>query len=170
MLGHEEIAEDIGAERALDLRGIDLANIVGLVLLGRIVDQNVQPAELLDCLLHCLPAQVLAADIAGDLDGATALSGHRGHGLVGIPVLLEIDDCELSALARHRHRHCPSDPGIAARDQRHLALEPARSRILRCVVRPRPHRGLAAGLVFLFLGRLWTCAHLRAIVIDAFPR
>ena len=151
MLGHEEEAEDIGPERAFDLLGVDPAEIVGLVLLGGVVDQDVEAAELLHGCLDRIAAELLVSDVAGDLERAATLLLDRGHGLVGVLVLLEIDDGDLGAFPRHRHRDRAADAGIAAGDQRHLVFEPAATGIFRLVVGLRPHLALAAGLAFLLL-------------------
>src|SRR5262245_17572239 len=47
VLDHVEEAKHVGAERTLDLRRFDLPDILGLVLLGRIVHQNIDTTELL---------------------------------------------------------------------------------------------------------------------------
>jgi hypothetical protein len=67
---HEEIAEDIGAERALDFFGFDLQRIRDLVLLGRVVDQDVKTPECLHRALHRLGAELVVSDVSGELDPA----------------------------------------------------------------------------------------------------
>src|SRR5262245_18173337 len=52
VLHYVKEAEDIGAKRSLDLRGLDLTNILGLVLLGRVVYQNVDTPEFIERLVH----------------------------------------------------------------------------------------------------------------------
>ena len=72
-----------------------------------------------------LLAESLVADVAGELDRLAALVGDQTHGFLGVLVLLEIDDGDLGAFARHGDRDRAADAAVAAGDQRHLVLEPA---------------------------------------------
>jgi hypothetical protein len=47
-LGHKEIPEEIRAERLFELRPIDVLDVSLLVLLGRIVDENIGTASRCD--------------------------------------------------------------------------------------------------------------------------
>ena len=159
VFGHEEEAEDIGAEGALDLPGVDLADVLGLVLLGRVIDQNIETTELPHGLLDRIAAKFLVADVAGHLDRAAALLLDRRDGLIGVLVLLQVNDGDLGAFPRHRHRDRPADAGIATCDQRHLVVEPATTGIFRLIVRLWPHLRFPAGLTFLLLCGLQSFVH-----------
>ena len=69
-LGHEEVAEDVGPERALELLLGDPGDVLDLVLLGGVVHQNVDAAEGRRRLLDGFPAEDLLADVARDGEAA----------------------------------------------------------------------------------------------------
>ena len=75
-------------------------------------------------------------------------------GLLGVLVLVEIGDGDVGAFAREQHGHGAADAGIAAGDQRHLALQLARALVEgRVVHRRRVELGLDAGLLQVLLGK-----------------
>ena len=80
---------------------------------GGIVDEDIQPAELLHRLRHRLAAGVAIADVGGDRDAAAAF-GLDGLAVVvvGIAVLAEIGDGDVGALRARRARpprgRCPN--------------------------------------------------------------
>lgn len=57
MLRNGEVGKDVGVEGALQAFSADLLKLVNLLVLpGSIVDQDVDAAPLLDCLIHYVPA------------------------------------------------------------------------------------------------------------------
>ena len=123
-----------------------------LVLLGGVVDQDVEPAELLDRLLDAALAERLVADIARDLDARRGPRSRPARSVSSASLCsFEIDDRDVSALARHGDRDGAADAAVAAGDQRDLALKPARTVRLRKILRQRMHFVFAAGLPGLSL-------------------
>ena len=129
----------------------ELGQAFHLVLLGGVVHQDVEPAELLHRLLDAALAERLVADIARDLDGVAAFVFDQLDRFVGVLVLFKIDDRDVRALARHGDRGGAADAAVAAGDQRDLALKPARAVRFREILRQRMHLVFAAGLPGLFL-------------------
>src|SRR5690606_6154259 len=75
--------------------------------------------------------------------------------LLGVGVLLQVDDRDVGALLGEVQRHGASDAAIAAGDQRHLALELAGGLVVGPLVPGLgDHLVLAPGLPVLLLGRL----------------
>src|SRR5690606_29724232 len=104
-------------------------------------------------VVHNLRAEGLVADVAGEPDRFGALRVHETDGFLGVLVLLQIDDGDPRPFPRHGDGNGPADPAVATGDERNLVPELADTRELGPVVRPWVHFALAAGLVFLLLGR-----------------
>ena len=77
---------------------------------------------------------------------------HKLTRFVRVLVLVQINDRDLGAFARHRNRDRASDATVAAGDDRDLAFQFADAGIFRAVIGPGRHLPLAAGLMLLFLG------------------
>src|SRR5205823_9859049 len=158
-LNHEKIPEQVRAKRLLEFLGVDLERILGLVLLGCIVDQNVEPAEFLGGFLHGPSAEAFVTDVTGYLDAARTFARDEAQRLVGVAILIEIDDGDVGSLACHGDRGGAADTAVAAGDQRDATFELADAGIFRLVIRLRPHLVLAAGLALLALFGLQAGAH-----------
>src|SRR5215203_4812929 len=152
-LGHEEIAEDVGSEGALDLLRRDLVDVLLRMLLGGVVDEDVEAAEAVDDLLDRLLAEAGVADVAGDGEAVAPLGLDEPLGLARVLALVQVHDGDVRALAGEQDRHGAADAGVAAGDDRDLVVEPSAAREARRVVRPRVHLGLAPGLLVLLLRR-----------------
>ena len=87
VFGHEKEAEDVGAECFGELLFGELGEALYLVLLGRVVHQNVEPPELFHCLPDAALAERLVTHIARDLDGVAAFVFDQLDRLVGVLVL-----------------------------------------------------------------------------------
>ena len=81
---------------------VDVGDVLGPMLLAGIVDEDVEPAELVDGLLDRSFAELLVADVAGDGDGAPALLLDDLLGLLRIVMLAQIDNRDVRALAREQ--------------------------------------------------------------------
>jgi hypothetical protein len=121
------------------------------VLLGGIVDHDVQAAEAFDGARHRLPAERFRADVAVDEQMLLALGLDQPSSLLGVLVLVEIEDGDLGALARHSHGDGAPDAAVPTGDQRDLAGQPSGPRKTRGELRLRAHLGLATGLTILLL-------------------
>ena len=120
-----KLTEHVGAERALKLLGVEFGRILSFVLLGGVVDENVDAAEFLERALDRFPAEHLIADIAREQDRLTTFRFDQPSGFLRVLVFLQIEDRDQRALARHRDGDRPADAGIAAGDDRLLSREPA---------------------------------------------
>ena len=126
-LGHEELAEDVGPERALELLGGDLLDRILGVLLGGVVDQDLEMPELVHRLADGIAAEGFVADVAGDGQAAAALLLDPLAGLGGVLVLVQVDDGDVGALAGEGDGDGAADAAVAAGDEGHLPLELARA-------------------------------------------
>src|SRR5687768_4447856 len=90
-LDHEEIAVEIGLEGALQLLLGDLLYLLVIMLLAGVVDEDVEPAELIDRLLHRALAEGLVADVAGNRDRPAALALDDLLRLPGVVMLAQIE-------------------------------------------------------------------------------
>ena len=71
-LRQEEHPEDVGLECPLQLLFGDVADVFVIMLLARIIDEDVELPELFDRLLHGSLAELLVPDISRDGDGVAA--------------------------------------------------------------------------------------------------
>src|SRR3546814_5022683 len=101
------------------------------MLFPGIVDQHVEPAPRPHHLRHGGIAEITVADIACDRQRLTPLGADDRGGLFGIVMLAQIDDRDMRALAREQRRDRTADAAIRPRDDRDLALQPARPPIAR---------------------------------------
>ena len=149
-----EIAEEVGSKRLDQLLRIDLLRAAGRVLLGRVIDQNVQAAELIDAGIHRPLAEVGVADISAQLQPTLTLRLHQCDGVIGIGLFVQIDNRHRRTLGGEMHRSRAANSGISTRDQSHLAFEFAGCGIaVTHADRFRLHRRLMAGLARLTLCR-----------------
>jgi hypothetical protein len=101
------------------------------VLLAGIVDQDIEPAEGVDYLLHGAEAEIAAAEVAGDADGAAALGLDELLRVRRILMLVEVEDGDIRAFAGEQHGDRAADPAVAAGDDRDLVLQPVGAGIAR---------------------------------------
>lgn len=66
MPGHEEVGEDVGSEDPLEAVLVNLLDGGGHVLLGRVVDQDVDAAEVIDDFVHHPLAVLVEAHVCGE--------------------------------------------------------------------------------------------------------
>jgi hypothetical protein len=124
------------------------------VLLGRVVDQDVQPAERGDRPADGLAAERLAPHVPGHPDSPDPTLLDQPDRLAGVAVLVQVDDGDARAFLRERDGHGAADAAVAPGDERDLAAELA-GPSGRAIVRPGPRgrAGLDARLASLVLGR-----------------
>ena len=81
--------------------------------------------------LDRLPAEHLVADVAREQERAAALVLDQARGLLRVVVLLQIEDRDQRALARHRDRDRAADAAVAAGDHDATCPELADAGIFR---------------------------------------
>jgi hypothetical protein len=145
-LHHVKHAEDIGAERGVELGRRDIANILCRVLLARIVDQHVDAIEAVDGGRHRMTAEVRIADIPLQQQGAAAFLRDNGSSRLGILRVVAIDDRHVGPFAREQRSNGAADATVAAGNDGDLAGEAARSGIDRLPL------GLSGQGLFLAVG------------------
>src|SRR5919109_4991197 len=94
--------EDVGAEGTFELLTRDLVDAVLWVLLGGIIDQYVEPAEVVHGLLHRLPTKHLIAYIPNQVKTPLASSFDLVFGLIRIAMLTQIDNSYIRTLPGKR--------------------------------------------------------------------
>ena len=120
----EEHREDVRTEGPFELLGSDLLDRILHVLLGGVIDQYIQVDEIGDCSADCVPAEGFGADVAGDGQAAAASSRlDPPLGLLGVLVLVEVDDRDVGTFPGKRDGGGPADPAVAAGDDGDLVLE-----------------------------------------------
>ncbi len=100
---HHEVAEDVGAEGPLDLGGRDLGEVLDLMLLGRVVHEDVEAAEFRDRALDRAAAEAFVADVARQREALPALGLDQADGFLRVLMLVEIDNQDAGALACEGH-------------------------------------------------------------------
>ena len=108
-LRHVEIAIEIGLERGVEMLRRDVLEFGGVILERGVVDQHVQPAEPLHGAGDGGAAMLAVRDVAGNEDAALALRFHHALRLLGVPILAQIGDGDVCALAGEEHRHGAAD-------------------------------------------------------------
>ena len=86
------------------------------MLLAGVVDEDVEPAQLVDRLLDRAFAERLVADIAGDGDRLAALLLDDVLGELGVLMFAKIEDSDVRALTRKQSRHCAADAAVRPGD------------------------------------------------------
>src|SRR5690606_29157022 len=139
-----------------------------------VVDEDVDPAELVDDPLHGIVAEGRVAHVARDGEAAPPLLLHRAPGLLGVLVLAEVEDGDVGSLTREEDEDRAADARVAAGDDRdHVAQLVGAAVVGRLEARRGLEHGLAAGLLQVLRGerelRLRARAHLHRAVVLAAP-
>lgn len=120
-----EDAEDVHLVSAAELLGGQLGEVVHRRLRGGVGHQDVDRPEFAHGALDHRGAVRLVGHVAADELAAAALAPHQVGGVLGVGVLAEIADGDVGALLGEGHRHRAPDTGVAAGDERGLALQQA---------------------------------------------
>ena len=97
--------------------------------MGRVVDQNVDPAQLVDGGPNERAAMVGILDVSGTEHGLASCGLDQTLRLRGILVLVEVRQQYIRAFASVRDGDCAPDPAIGAGDQSALARQFVRSTV-----------------------------------------
>src|SRR5205823_11756497 len=112
--GQKEIGEYVGAKCPLQLLGTDLFDRILWMLLGRVVDHDVEPTELAQCLIDNLGAEFLVADVPVDKQTFPTLLFDKLLGFFRVSMLFEIDNADVRALFGEGNSASETDPAVAA--------------------------------------------------------
>src|SRR6185437_17123273 len=100
-----EKRQDTGAESLLDLTGTNVFYLFPRILLGRVVDQNVEAPKFLDSRLDSGFAKRLVTDVSGDGQAATPFTRHQAFCFFGILMLVAIDDGYICSFVSEGYSH-----------------------------------------------------------------
>ncbi len=150
---HEiEVAEDVGGKGALQLFVGDFGDVVPVVLLGSVVDEDVEAAQLPARALDRFTTERGVGHVALEQQAALAFGFDQRLGVFRVAILIEIDHGTIGPFAGVVHRYGTADTAVAAGDQRHLALELVGAAIVVAnELRLGPHIMLVARLICLML-------------------
>src|SRR5438067_3809202 len=98
-LGQIEHSEDIGLEGAPQLLLGDVSDVLVRMLFAGIVDEDIEPAELIDGFADRELTDLLVADVAGNRDRPAPFLVDDLLRLRGIVVLAKIEDSDIGTLA-----------------------------------------------------------------------
>ena len=96
-------------------------------LVGRVVDQDVELAQLRDRSLDQRPAVRFLGDVAGSQHGLPPRLAHDPGRLLGIGILVQIGDEDVGALAGEGQRHRAADAAVTTGDERDSCLASGRA-------------------------------------------
>src|ERR1700752_2536571 len=120
-----------------------------MVLKRRVVDEDVEFAELLDCLFDELAANLRRANVAHHRICTTSFGFDRAFRFVSVSLFLfQERERDVGAFAREEYSDCAADTGIGAGDQRDLVFQFVRAGVVRRFV-------ARFGIEFVLLARLW---------------
>ncbi len=125
------------------------------MLLGSVIDHDIDLAELVHRLLDSFSTKLLIADIARDQQTFAPVFFHQALGLTRVLVFFEIGDRNVRSLFRKGNRDRATDPAVAAGDKRDLVSQLSAAVMLFILgYRARLHLVFAARLPVLMLGWL----------------
>jgi hypothetical protein len=124
-----------------------------MLLVSRIVDEDVEFAELGNRFFHYPPRELRFLKIAVDEVHLPALSFNRLCRFERIAFFLrQICKRYISAFSGKQHSHCSANAGVATSDESHLVFEFSRSFVVwRFITRTRRYLRLQAGLSLMLL-------------------
>src|SRR5688572_16797276 len=153
-LGQIEHRKDVRSERPLELLGRDVRDLLLGMLLGSVVDEDVETTETLCDTSDRALAERLVTDVTRDEQAPATLLLHETLCLLRVIVLVQVDDADIGALFGERDRDRAPDAAVATRDQRDLTAQLPAAALFRVVALGTwPHDRLAAGLTSLGLTR-----------------
>jgi len=151
-LRYAEHREEVRLERAQQLVLRDVDDFLVQVLFSGVVDQDVELAEPVDGLLDKRFGVRRISQIPPNEQRLAPFLRDRVRRFLGVLVLLEVGDRDVTALPREQHRNSPPDPAVTTGDDRNLALEARGPRIARPEHRTRIEPRFAAWQARLFVG------------------
>ncbi len=120
------------------------------MLLGGVVDQDVELAERGEGFVDDLAADLAIGHVTGEGQAATPVLFDHSAGFLSVLMLVEVENCHVGALTGVEHGHRAADAAVTTGDDRHLAFELARRLVVfAAVFRARVHQPFLAGLGLL---------------------
>ena len=151
----EKHGENVRAKCSFELARRDFGDAFLRMLLGGVVDQNVDSTQLPFRLRNRRAAKTFIPDVPGNQNAAPSLRFHEPLGFPGVLVFLEVNYGNIRPFLRVEHRHGPADPAVAAGNQGNSVPQLSRPNVIaRAGFRLWPHLVLAARLAPLMLW--WT--------------
>src|SRR3546814_13803619 len=102
-----------------------------MLLVGGVVDQHVEPAELFHRALDHAAAEARIAHVAGNGDAAASFGFDRGLRCARVAMLAPVSDRDIGAFALEQYRHRAADSRVAASSARAHAFGPAHAGVAR---------------------------------------
>src|SRR5204863_8597068 len=122
------------------------------MLFGRVVDQNIDLAELLHGLFHSFSTEPFLADITCDQQASAPCFYHQTLGFIRVLVLFKVQNRNVRIFFCKGTSNCAADPAVAASNDRYFISQ--FSSTAMCFVlcsRPRFHFVFTARLSLLML-------------------
>jgi len=125
-----------------------------VLLEGRVIDQDVELAELLEGLLDRGFTEAQIRDVPRHRNTTSPFGLDRAFGLLGVGVLVQIRDCHVRAFAGVEYRDRTADTGIAPCNQRHHVAQFVGAVVVGCIVHGSTGElGFQAGLFEVLFGK-----------------
>src|SRR5215216_5114069 len=140
-LGKIEHRVDIDLEGQFPFFVTDLIDRLEAGLMRRVVDEDIDAAELRYGFGNNRPAMIGVLDVARNNNGLSACLGHQPFSLPRVVVLFQIGDQDVGSFPSKGNGNRATDAAIASRDDSLLAVESAAALVRSfTVVRQRLHR------------------------------
>ena len=134
----------------------DLIDRLEAGLMRRVVDEDIDAAELRYGFGNNRPAMIGVLDVARNNNGLSACLGHQPFGFAGVVVLFQIGDQDIGSLSGEGNGNRAADAAIASRDHSLLAVEPAAALVGSfAMVGQRLHRAGRARHRLMLAGKGW---------------
>jgi hypothetical protein len=117
------IRVEVGFQRAVELLGADLRDVLAAHLEGGVVDEDVDLAEFLHRAFDDGLAVGLLADVARDGDAFPPGGLDYPRRLLRVTLFAQVGDEDVCPLAGEGQRHGPADAAVAAGDDRRLPFQ-----------------------------------------------
>src|SRR6202021_2275134 len=146
---------DIGPESLLPFLMRYVADVLERGMVRRVIDENIDPAEMVDRLLDDLAAVLGVFQIAGHQHSLAAFLLDEFLDLIRLFGLVEKGDQNIASLARIRDRDCPAYAAVSAGDDGFHSLELARALVRSIAMIGSGLHRIRRSRHRLLLGREW---------------
>src|ERR1051325_3239164 len=116
---------DVRLHRGIEIFGRNVQDRLTRLLPGGVANKNVKPAELVDCVSHEFVTKIFVAKVTGNRDRFRTRLFDERYDFVRVRLLSrKIIDRNIRAFAREGDGSGPSNPRVAAGDQRFPTGQP----------------------------------------------